>query len=433
MPRPVPAGPLRRRRTIRPDLVLVSVAGLAGRPVANPAGAEVGKVADVVARWDGSPYPPVTGLVVRVGRRRAFIAIGQVASLAEATVRLNTARVDLADFERRSGEVVLGGDVIDHQLVDVDGVRVVRAADLYVAQIGSDWRLVAVDVGLNTLLRRLGPARWRTRPTPERVIDWARIQPFGRPGAPLRLAAPNRELRRLRPAELADLLEELGRSQRQEFLAALEPDVAADALEEMHPDDVGSVLRDAEPGHAAALVAEMEPDEAVDALRDLADDDRSELLAAMEPGDAAELTALLNFPEDTAGGLMTTNVVAVAPTDTVAEVRRRLSAQAERGGDVDAVLVVGDDGALVDDITLLELLVASDDTRLSALPGGPSPVTVTADTPLAEVVDVLIDNRRSSIVVVDDERRPIGRILADDVVDALVPERGRHRFPRILS
>ncbi len=243
---------------------LISVAGLVGQPVTNPAGDEVGRLADVVVRWDGGRYPPVTGFALRVGRRVAFVHAGQVEELSVAGGRLRSARLDLSDFRHRDGEVALASDVLDHQLVDVDGVRVVRASDLYLARVGGTLLLVGADVGLQTLLRRLGPARWRNRPTPERVIDWAAVQPFSGDGRNVRLTRPNRELRRLRPAELADLLEELGRSQRQQLLAALEPDMAADVLEEMDSDDVGAVLRDASTDDAARLVAEMEPDEAAE-------------------------------------------------------------------------------------------------------------------------------------------------------------------------
>jgi sporulation protein YlmC with PRC-barrel domain len=213
---------------------LISVAGLAGRPVCNPAGAELGRVMDVVVRWEGEPYPPLRGLVVRVGRRRVFVDAEQVAEIGDGGVRLASARLDLVDFERREAELTLLADVVDHQMVDIDGLRVIRASDLYVARVAAALRLVGVDVGLQTLARRLGPARWRARPTPDRVIDWAAIQPFGGPG-PIRLRRPNQELRRLRPGELADLLEDLGRRERQALLEVLDPEAAVDALEEMEP------------------------------------------------------------------------------------------------------------------------------------------------------------------------------------------------------
>jgi CBS domain-containing protein len=423
----------RRLLTVRAVAeALVSVAGLAGRPVRNPAGGELGRVADVVARWDGEPYPPVTGLVVRVGRRRAFVHAGQIGDIGHDSVRLASARLDLVDFERREGELTLLADVVDHQMVDVDGIRVIRASDLYVARVGEAYRLVGVDVGLQTLARRLGPARWRARPTPERVIDWAAIQPFGGPG-PIQLRGANEELRRLRPGELADLLEDLGRRPRQALLEALGPEAAADALEEMEPAELGALLRETPPDEAAVLVAEMEPDEAAEALRELSEDDRRPILGAMPPADADRLNDLLAHAEGTAGAVMTTTLCVVGADHTVADVRERLRRDAERHEPIDAVLVADEDGRLVDDVSLLELLLASPDTRAGDLVGPPWPVAVLADAPFGEVVERLIDNRRSSVVVVDGQGRPVGRILADDVVDALVPGRGRIHFPRLLS
>jgi CBS domain-containing protein len=411
---------------------LVSVAGLAGRPVRNPAGAEIGRVIDVVVRWDGAPYPPVTGILGRVARRRTFVPIEAVADLDPDGVGLSSARLTLTDFERREGELLLLADVVDHQMVDVDGIRVIRASDLYLARLGAAWRLVGVDVGLQTLARRLGPARWRTRPTPGRVIDWSAIQPFGGPG-PIRLRRTNQELHRLRPAELADLLEDLGRRERDALLGALGPEAAADALEEMDAAELGALLRETPAEEVAPLVAEMEPDEAAEALRTLDEDDRSEILAAMPADDAERLEGLLAYAEDTAGGLMTTRLVTVGADETMAGIRERLLGEIEHREEIDAVLVVDDNGRLVDDVSVFELLLAEPDTRLGDLVAPPWPVVVEAGAPLEQVVERLIDNRRSSIVVVDGEGRPVGRILADDVVDALTPGRGRRRFPRLLS
>jgi CBS domain-containing protein len=406
---------------------LVSVAGLVGAPVQHSSGAEVGRLVDVVVRWLGEPYPPVTGLIVRVGRRLAWVPVDRIDAVEQRRVVLRSVTLDLLDFERRSNEVRLNDDVVDHQMVDVDGVRVFRAADLYLARVETAYRLVGADVGLGTLLRRLGPARWRSQPVPEHVIDWAAVQPFSDPGGPVRIRRANNELRRLRPGELADLLEELGRSQRQELLDALDAETAADALEEMEADELKVLLREVALDRAAHLVARMEPDEAADALRDLEEDDRAQLLAAM-PDDVADgLTDLVGYDEATAGGLMNTTVL-VCPSDvTVAETRRRLLARREHRAEIDGVLVVDDDGCLVDDVAMGELFTAEPDRRLESLVSEPWPVTVTVDVPLDDVVDALVENRGSSVVVVDDDGHPIGRILADDVVDALLPERDRRR------
>jgi len=426
----------RTKRLLALDAVaesLLSVAGLTGAPVVHRSGAEVGSLVDLVVRWEGEPYPPLTGLVVRVGRRLAWVPADKVDELEQRRVVLRTAKLDLRDFARRDNEVKLVDDVLDHQMVDVDGVRVFRAADLFLARVGGGYRLVGADVGFATLLRRLGPARWRATPHPDRVIDWAAIQPFSDPGEPVRLSRANSELRRLRPGELADLLEELGRSQRQELLAALDAETAADALEEMESDELAVLLRDAEPEQAAALVAEMEPDEAADALRDLDDDTRDEVMAAMPDDVRGVLSDLLDYDEATAGGVMTTTMLVLEGDHTVAEARRRLR-ELDDTVDIDGVLVVDGDWRLVDDVHMIELFTAEPDQRLRDLTKPPWPVTVTADVPLHDVVEAFVENRGSSVVVVDAEGRPIGRILADDVVDALLPpERQRRRFSGILS
>ncbi len=439
---PLPAGPLSRaRRAERSRRVLatravreaiVSLAGLVGRPVIQ-GGKEIGTLVDVVARWaDEHPYPPVTGLVVRVGRSLAFIDVELVERLAHAEVRLRPAPLDLRDFERRPGEVMLARDVLDHQLVDVDGVQVIRAADLYLAPALGRIRLVGVDVSLQSLVRRLGPARWRPRPTPDRVIDWAAIQPFGESVPQVRLRTSHEGLQRLRPGELADLLEDLGRPARQELLAVLEPEAAADALEEMDPDELEALLREAEPDRAAALLASMEPDEAVDALRDLGPEVKEALLAHMPAETAQHLAELLAYPRDEAGGFMTTTLVTAGPADTVGEVRRRLAELADHRDVIDAVAVLDEAGRLVADLTLYDLAVAEPATPVGELADGTQPVTVGPSAGVAEVAAQLIESRRSSLVVVEDGR-PIGRILADDIVDALTPDRGRLHFPRLLQ
>jgi CBS domain-containing protein/sporulation protein YlmC with PRC-barrel domain len=444
-PLPTPSA-LRRRREHRTQRILanravadalVSTAALVGRPVVDSRGFEIGRVADLVVRWTGEPYPPVTGIVMRVARRRAYVPVDSIEDIAPDRVALRSTRLDLRDFERREGEVVLNGDVVDHQLVDVDGVRVVRASDLYLARVSGEYRLVGVDVGFQTLLRRLGPTRWRVRATPERVIDWAAIQSFGSVDStrrgPMQLQGPNQGLRRLRPADLADLLEKLGREERQELLSQLDSETAADALEEMDPEELGALLRESEPDRAAELLAGMEPDEAADALRDLEPDEVEELLAVMPIERSASLRALVLYREGTAGGLMTTNLVLVRPDQTVGEVRRILRSQAEHQADVDAVIIVDEEGRVVHDLGLFELLVASSDDHVIDVAGPPTPEAVGPDATLDDVIEQFIDSRGSSLIVIDDEQRPVGRILADDLIDALVPDRGRVRFPRLFG
>jgi Mg/Co/Ni transporter MgtE len=334
--------------------------------------------------------------------------------------------------------VLLARDILDHQLVDTDEVQVIRAADLYLAQVGEQVRLVGVDVGLHTLIRRLGPWRWRWRPTPGRVIDWAAIESFGADSgqapAAVRLRTPHAALHRLRPAELADVLEGLGRPGRQELLASLDSDRAADALEEMEPGELTALLREMDPGQAARLIAKMEPDEAVDALRDLPADEQTQMLTRMPVTKQRELARLLGYPSDEAGGFMTSVLACASPGERVYEVRQRLAGQIEHRTEIDSVAVLDDAGRLLGDIPAFDLLISDDNLRLADLldPGNP-PVTLRPDAELDKVATELVESRRSSLLVVDDDGRPLGRILSDDVLDALVPGSGRLHFPRILT
>ncbi|MEV8527232.1 CBS domain-containing protein [Streptomyces sp. NPDC052000] len=421
---------------------LVSVAGLVGGPVTNQAGDDVGRVVDVVARLYGTdPYPPVTGLVIRVGRRRAFLQVDAVEQVAAGRVGLRTARMDLREYKRRPGEVLLARDVLDHQLVDVDGVQVTRAADLYLAPLAERIVLVGVDVSLPTLLRRLGPRRWQARPTPERVLDWQSVAPFAEHAtegpAEVSLRGTRSSLHQLRPADLADVLEDLGRAERQQLLTWLEPGHAADALEEMEPGELENLLREAGPSYAAQMLGEMEPDEAVDALRDLGASERSTLLDRMAPAQATGLRGLLARPEGTAGGAMTTRLVTALREHSIAQVRGQLAEQAEHRTEIDAVAVVDTGGRLIADIPLFHLTVAEDTSTMGDVVDwlaqfGPQ-IAVRPDTPIDEVADHLLASRASSVLVVDENESPLGRMLADDILDALLPERGRRHFRRFLQ
>ena len=418
---------------------IISLVGLAGRPVLNQSGEEVGHLVDMVARvHNGDDYPAVTGIVVRVGRRRAYLDAAAIHHVDRRSVTLRTARLDLREFHRREGEVLLARDILDHQLVDTDEIQVIRAADLYLAQVGDHVRLVGVDVSIQTLLRRLGPKRFRWHPTPDRVIDWAAIESFGEDSpeepAAVKLRTPNSALRRLRPAELADVLEGLGRPGRKELLASLDHDLAADALEEMELDELAALLREMEPAQAADLVARMEPDEAAEALRELPTDEQTQLLAQMPPATQRELARLLGYPADEAGGVMTTVLALAKPEETVEEVRKRLVKLAKHETEIDSVAVLDAEGRVIGDVSAFDLLINKASKPLADIIDlEDPPVTLRPDADLDAVATEMVESRRSSLLVVDDDGKPLGRILSDDILDALVPGHGRLHFPRLLQ
>jgi len=406
---------------------LIPLSTIRGRKAIGPSGEQLGTVEDAVVRWDGAdPYPLVTGVVVKGPQGEVFLPSGALEPLEKfGPVRMRESR-QLTPFTRRPGELRLVSDILGRQLVDVDGVQVLRAGELYLAFVLGRLRLVATSARHNRFFRSSKPSQRAG------LVDWAGVQPFGEPGSELRLQVPHEGLERLRPDELADVLEALDKHAQEELTESLEPSRAADALEEMEAAPLEDLLHRVGPKRAASLVAEMEPDEAADALRDMERSEADAILAQLPSDQAKAITALLGYPESMAGGFMTTAVVRASPTDTVAEVRSLLAAQQEHAGDIDGVAVVDENGVLLADLGLLPIAIASPGTPVSELIDDTDPVSVSPEAFLDEVVDRLTQARRPSVLVVDEEGRPIGRVLADDVIDALREGGLRGRLPWLL-
>lgn len=413
------------RKNIRNSLV--SVAGLIGRPVRDESGRLIGKLVDIVVRHGEETYPPVSGLIVRVGQSKSFINGNQISKLTHDEIRLSSTKINLVDFQRRDGESLLDADVLDHQIVDVNGLRVVRSSDLYLAPLDKEIRIVGVDISFRSFIRRIFPGALSRRPTPEHVVDWASVASLANSSGVVRTSGTRTVLSQLRPADLADLIEDLAGREQSALIELLEPELAADALEEMEDEELQGLLRGLPSERAADLISRMEPDESAEVLRDLDDEHRESILNSMDAKVASDLRELASFDEELAGGIMTTHILLTHEEDTVAQALKMLVENKER--DIsDGVVVVDAKGRLIDHIQVIELVAAKSTAKLSTLIGAPFPTAVTPDTPLKDVIEEFADNRGSSIIVVDEKKKPVGRILADDLIDALVSESARRSF-----
>ena len=377
-----------------------------------------------MVRHDDATYPPVSGLIVKVGQRKSYIKGAKISSLNNDEIRISSLKINLEDFQRREGESLLDADVLDHQIVDVDGLRVVRSSDLYLATLDREVRLVGVDISFRSFLRRLFPGAISRLPTPDHVVDWATIASLTTGTGVVVTAGQRSKLSQLRPADLADLLEDLAGREQGAFVDLLDPNIAADALEEMEEEDLQGLLRGLSAERAAELLALMEPDESAEVMRDLDEEHRDAILAEMDKSTARELRELISFDERVAGGMMTTHMLVIKQSDTVGTALKMLIEHKERDV-VDGILVVDSKGRLVDHIQTIELVAAKSTALIETLIAAPFPTTVKIDTPLDEVIEEFSNNRGSSIVVVDVKGKPIGRILADDLVDALTADEGR--------
>lgn len=410
------------RKSVRDSLV--SLAGLIGRPVMDPEGREIGRLVDVVVRHGEETYPPVSGLIVKVANRKSFINGARISQLTPSSITLSSTKINLEPFSRRPGETLLDADVLDHQIVDVDGLRVVRTSDLYLAPFNKEIRVIGVDISFVSFLRRLFPGSLSRRPTPDHVIDWASVASLTDSTGVVRTSGTRSALSQLRPADLADLIEDLAGREQGALIEMLDPDLAADVLEEMEDDELEGVLRGMSAERSAELLSLMEPDESAEVLRDLDDEHRESILEAMEQGTAKQLRQLVSFDEELAGGIMTTHLLIVQSTETVADALKLLVENKERESS-DGVVVVDGKGTLLDHIQTVELIAVDPQSLVSELVAKPFPTAVSIDTPIADVVEEFSNNRGSSIIVIDENNKPIGRILADDLVDALSQNRGR--------
>ena len=409
-----------------------------GLPVRDPSGEPIGTIADLIVAI-GDRYPPVTGLVARTDRRQIFLPWDSVERLDDAGARLSVHTIDITKFSQRENEILLKADLLDKQIVDIEGHKVIRVNDVRLDEVDGRLRVVAVDVGAAGLVRRLGVegafrsvARGLGRGVPERYIDWEDVDPLDSTIASVRLRVPHARLAELHPADLADIIDQLTPRDRLGVLAALDDEALADVVEEMEPDTQVEVLEDLEPARAADILEEMSPDDAADLVADLSDRSRDEILALMEHDEAEEVRDLLAFPEDSAGGLMTTEFVAVPATLTTAETIDRLRELEPDAETIYYVYVLDGDGRLVGVLSLRDLIVARPETRIADVMID-EPVAVRALEPAESVAETIAHYNLLAVPVVDDERRLVGIVTVDDAIDTVAPSAWRRRAPRVYA
>jgi len=409
-----------------------------GRPVRDQLGESIGKVADLIVAI-GDSYPPVTGLVVNNNGREIFLSWQAVNSLDAGGAALGTTAIDISRFQQRPNEIRLKRDLMDKQIVDIDGRKVVRVNDLRLDEVEGALHLVAVDVGASGVLRRLGiEGPWRTlarglhRDVPERYIDWEDVDPVERSIASVRLRVPHKGLAELHPADLATIIDQLTRSDRVGVIASLDDEAAADAIGEMEPETQVEVMEDLEPERAADILEEMDPDEAADLVADLSDESRVEILGLMEKDEADEVQELMTYDEETAGGIMTTEFVAVPATLTAAQTIDRLRDLEPDAETIYYVYVTDSDERLVGVLSLRDLIVSKPEIVISTFMFD-EPVAVRTDTSQEEVTEVVARYNLLAVPVVDAEGRLEGIVTVDDAMDTLLPQPSKRRLPRLFN
>jgi CBS domain-containing protein len=404
-----------------------------GRPILDLDGERVATLKDVVVRLGEDDHPPVAGFVARYRRRDFFLSRWRISHFGESGVRLISDILDLRPFMRREGEVLLARDVLDKQLLDVDGKRVVRVNDVQIIEAANQWRVTGADVGLIGLWRRLAPAFLRSG-RPVEVIDWADVGYLATDAATVQLKSSRGKLARLHPVEIARLAEALSYQHGAEIVEALDDETAAETLEEMAAERQAQILGDMDEERAADILERMSPDEAADVLGDLPEEKAEDLLNRMEDDEQLEVAELLPYADDSAGGLMTTEFVTLPRDLTVGEALARLREMAETPNMIYYLYVVeGEDSwKLVGVIALRSLILADSSAPLERVMRSDLQVAH-ADDGAAEVAHKIAEYNLLALPVVDEAGEILGIVTVDDAIEILLPKDWRQRLPRVFG
>lgn len=407
-----------------------------GKPIYDAEGEKIAAIKDIIVRYGAEDYPPVIGLVARYRRRLFFMSRSKISTLNEHGAQMNSETIDLRPFNRRTGEVLLAKDVLDNQLIDVDGKRVVRVNDVQIIEVGREWRVTGADVSFQGFLRRLMPVGFYGSARPVEVLDWADVGYLAtdKSTAAVQLKSSKDKLSRLHPVEIAQLAETLSPIHRTGIVESLDNETAADTLEEMSTENQARILEKMDEERAADILEEMSPDDAADVLGELSDEKAQELFDLMEEDEKADVAELLPFHKDTAGGLMTTEFVTFPKDLTVSQAIARLREMAETPNMIYYLYVVEQENSwkLEGLISLRSLILADPTLPLSEVMRDKFQFAHPNDD-AEEVAQTIAEYNLLALPVVDDLGEIAGIVTVDDAMEILLPKSLNKRLPRMFS
>jgi len=417
---------------VEPEVIHLS--SIVKRPLVDDSGDRIGRVQDLVARLGDSPHPPVVGLVVAIGERDLFVPIRKVAAFEPGRVLFDGRRVDLRRFERREGELLLARDLLARHAINFVGGRIIKANEIELAKVNGTWEVVAVDPSGRPLLRRLlGPFGRGT--SSGAVVDWASIEPFVAHVPTSKLRIPYRKLSKLRPAQIADLVEAASHEEGEEIIEAVGQDLEleADVFEELDAEHQAEFVRSRSDTEAARLLASMAPDDAADLIGDIDQDRRLPILALLPEPQQRKVRSLLSYHPETAGGLMSPDFLCLPADTPVAEVLAAVRHSDFAPEALNVVFADGADGGVVGSASVVRL-VQADPTAAFGTVCEEDPLHIHPDWDLGEIVRKMSDFNLIVAPVLDEEHHTVlGVVTVDDVLELLLPTGFRRDFGRTAA
>ena len=398
----------------------------------------IGRVRDLVVVMT-EPFPRVTAVILKNNRKVRSLDWSVVRSWDNKELSLKVDEPSVQPHPRADSELWLSRQILDKQIVDMDGRRVVRVNDLQLSQVDGSMLLVGVDIGGRGLARRIGLEGIGRRLAstlgidwPQKLISWEAVDPVKSDVSSVKLRIAHTKLAKLHPADIADIVNELSPEDRNAVFAALDDEKAADTLEEIdEPQMQASILERLDVERASDILEAMAPDEVADLLADLPRERAQLLLQKMEEDEAEDVEELLAYREDTAGGLMTTEYVAVLHTLTAAQAIDRLRELEPNAESVYYVYVVDEEEHLLGVLSLRDLIVAKPETRIRDFMIK-NVISVGVDAGPRDVAEVTSKYNLLAVPVVDQHNRIQGIVTVDDVMERVMPGRSGGRRRRIF-
>lgn len=406
------------------------------KPVLDPVGEELGRVKDIMI-VKGDPLPRISALILEK-KSKLFNLLWTDLNIFNKRIISSRVYIDnLQPYEFEEDDLLIVRDILDKQIVDANGAKVVRVNDIKLEGYNDNAVLIAVDVGMRGILRRLGVERGGEdlmrlfkRHLPYNLISWNYIQPLHPKLSEIALTVPRQMVSELHPADLAAIISQVSHKEGASFFKDLDVETAAEALSELEPDQQAAIITGMDTEQAADIIEEMPPDEAADVISDLPAEKAQEILGSLEKEDAEDIQELMGHEEDTAGGLMTNEFIAYPPDMTVKEASERFRAEAKEVETVYYIYIIDKNEKLIGITSLRELLLAEQDCLLAdimetniktALPGEDEMV----------VAEIISKYNLLALPVVDENGYLHGIVTVDDIIDVLLPPSAKRKRRRV--